>query len=65
MGFVFQDFNVLNTMSNKDNILMPLVLANERPKIMQKRLMEISEQLGIEDLLEKYPSEISGDKNNG
>ena len=60
MGFVFQDFNVLNTMSNKDNILMPLVLANERPKIMQKRLMEISEQLGIEDLLEKYPSEISG-----
>ena len=35
MGFVFQDFNVLNTMSNKDNILMPLVLANERPKIMQ------------------------------
>ena len=47
-------------MSNKDNILMPLVLANERPKIMQKRLMEISEQLGIEDLLEKYPSEISG-----
>ncbi|MDR4210876.1 ATP-binding cassette domain-containing protein, partial [Bacillus thuringiensis] len=44
----------------KDNILMPLVLANERPKIMQKRLMEISEQLGIEDLLEKYPSEISG-----
>ena len=60
MGFVFQDFNVLNTMSNKDNILMPLVLANERPKIMQKRLTEISEQLGIEDLLEKYPSEISG-----
>ena len=54
------DDYVLNTMSNKDNILMPLVLANERPKIMQKRLMEISEQLGIEDLLEKYPSEISG-----
>lgn len=60
MGFVFQDFNVLDTMSNKDNILMPLVLANERPKIMQKRLTEISEQLEIEDLLEKYPSEISG-----
>lgn len=60
LGFVFQDFNVLNTMTNKDNILMPLVLANERPKKMNERLQSLSAQLGIEDLLEKYPYEISG-----
>ena len=60
LGFVFQDFNVLNTMSNKDNILMPLVLANERPKTMDERLKSISTQLGIHDLLDKYPYEISG-----
>lgn len=47
LGFVFQDFNVLNTMSNKDNILMPLVLANERPKTMDERLKSISTQLGF------------------
>lgn len=60
MGFVFQDFNVLNTLSNKDNILMPLVLANERSSVMHQRLTELSGQLGISDLLEKYPYEISG-----
>lgn len=60
LGFVFQDFNVLNTMSNKDNILMPLVLSNERPKTMNERLKTVSTQLGIDDLLEKYPYEISG-----
>lgn len=60
LGFVFQDFNVLNTMTNKDNILMPLVLSNERPKTMNERLETISTQLGINDLLDKYPYEISG-----
>ena len=60
LGFVFQDFNVLNTMTNKDNILMPLVLANERPKTMDERLKSISIQLGIHDLPDKYPYEISG-----
>lgn len=47
-------------MTNKDNILMPLVLSNERPKTMNERLETISTQLGINDLLDKYPYEISG-----
>ena len=64
LGFVFQDFNVLNTMTNKDNILMPLVLSNERPKTMNERLETISTQLGINDLLDKYPYEISGGQNS-
>lgn len=60
LGFVFQDFNVLNTMSNQDNILMPLVLSNVGPKEMKTRVEEISGRLGISDLLNKYPYQISG-----
>ncbi|PNZ31988.1 ABC transporter ATP-binding protein [Staphylococcus petrasii] len=60
LGFVFQDFNVLPTMTNKDNILMPLVLANRSHKIMQQRLDRLSTELGIEKLLDKYPYQISG-----
>ena len=51
-------------MTNKDNILMPLVLSNERPKTMNERLETISTQLGINDLLDKYPYEISGGQNS-
>ncbi|AJC95004.1 ABC transporter ATP-binding protein [Staphylococcus hyicus] len=60
LGFVFQDFNVLDTMSNKDNILMPLVLSNINVKTMQKRLTKVTQQLGIERLLDKYPYQVSG-----
>lgn len=60
LGFVFQDFNVLDTMSNKDNILMPLVLSNINVKTMQKRLAKVTQQLGIERLLDKYPYQVSG-----
>lgn len=60
LGFVFQDFNVLNTMSNQDNILMPLVLSNVGPKEMKTLVEEISGSLGISDLLNKYPYQISG-----
>ncbi|MCJ1655454.1 ABC transporter ATP-binding protein [Staphylococcus sp. NRL 16/872] len=60
LGFVFQDFNVLPTMTNKDNMLMPLVLANRSHKIMQQRLNQLSTELGIEKLLDKYPYQISG-----
>ena len=60
LGFVFQDFNLLDTFSLKDNIFLPLVLAGKSPKEMELRLMPIVEQLGITHLLEKYPYEVSG-----
>lgn len=60
LGFVFQDFNLLDTFSIEDNIYLPLVLAGRPHKEMCKRLEPIARQLGIEGLLKKYPYEISG-----
>ena len=60
LGFVFQDFNLLDTFSLKDNIFLPLVLAGKSPNEMELRLNPIAEQLGITHLLEKYPYEVSG-----
>lgn len=60
LGFVFQDFNLLNNFSNKDNILLPLVLAKMKYNDMIQLLIPIARELGIEDLLDKYPYEISG-----
>src|SRR5699024_2532176 len=60
LGFVFQDFNVLDMFNNKDNILLPLVLSNVPLKEMETRLKEMSQFLGIQELLNKYPYEISG-----
>ena len=60
LGFVFQEFNLLDTFSLKDNILLPLVLAGERYAQMQIRLKPLAKKLGIQELLEKYPYEVSG-----
>ena len=60
LGFVFQDFNLLDTFSLKDNIFLPLVLSGKKYSEMEKRLKPIVEKLGIEKLLEKYPYEVSG-----
>ena len=60
LGFVFQDFNLLDTFSVKDNIFLPLVLAGESYEEMYKKLKPISKKLGISEILEKYPYEISG-----
>lgn len=60
LGFVFQDFNLLDTFSLKDNILLPLVLAGKPYREMQNRLLPIAAKLGISDLLTKYPYEVSG-----
>ena len=60
LGFVFQDFNLLDTFSLKDNIFLPLVLSEKKYPEMEKRLKPIAEKLGIEKLLEKYPYEVSG-----
>ena len=60
LGFVFQDFNLLDNFSLKDNIFLPLVLSGVKPKEMELRLKPIAQKLGIEQLLEKYPYEVSG-----
>lgn len=60
LGFVFQDFNLLDTFSLEDNIYLPLVLAGKKYAEMSSRLQPIAEQLGITDLLKKYPYEVSG-----
>lgn len=60
LGFVFQDFNLLDTFSVQDNILLPLVLAGTPYREMMSRLTPLGHQLGITNLLKKYPYEISG-----
>ena len=60
LGFVFQDFNLLDNFSIKDNILLPLVLANKKYKDMEVRLEKVTKPLGIDKLINKYPYEISG-----
>lgn len=60
LGFVFQDFNLLDTFTLEDNIYLPLVLAGMPYKKMHDRLVPIAERLGISALLKKYPYEVSG-----
>lgn len=60
LGFVFQDFNLLDTFSLKDNIFLPLVLSGTSHKEMERRLLPLADKLGIKNLLEKYPYEVSG-----
>lgn len=60
LGFVFQDFNLLDTLSLEDNIFLPLVLSGKNYKEMSGRLIPIAEELGINKLLKKFPYEVSG-----
>lgn len=60
LGFIFQDFNLLDNFSIEDNIKLPLVLAGEEYKQMDEKVYAIAKQLGIEELLKKYPYEVSG-----
>ena len=60
LGFVFQEFNLLDTFTVEDNIYLPLVLAGKSPDEMERRLEPIAKRLGIADLRKKYPYEISG-----
>ena len=60
LGFVFQDFSLLDTFSLEDNICLPLVLAGKSRTEMRDRLSPLAYDLGIETLLKKYPYEVSG-----
>lgn len=60
LGFVFQEFNLLDTFSIKDNILLPLVLDKQNVNEMMDKVQKVAASLGISDILEKYPYEVSG-----
>lgn len=60
LGFVFQDFNLLDNFSLRDNIYLPLVLSNTPKEAMDARMELLASQLDISDILEKYPYEVSG-----
>ena len=60
LGFVFQEFNLLDTFTLEDNIYLPLVLAGKSWRDMREKLLPIAARLGITDILKKYPYEVSG-----
>lgn len=60
LGFVFQDFNLLDTLSIGENIAMSLVINGENPEVVDKKVSDIARKLGIEGILEKFPYEVSG-----
>ncbi|KHD34911.1 bacitracin ABC transporter ATP-binding protein [Clostridium acetobutylicum] len=60
LGFIFQDFNLLDNMTIKENIVLPLALAKTPYNVIQKRLEDISKKLGINEILNKHTYEVSG-----
>lgn len=60
LGFVFQEFNLLDTFTLEDNIYLPLVLSGQKHDEMRRRLEPIAQTLGLTQLLKKYPYEVSG-----
>lgn len=60
LGFVFQDFNLLDTFSIEDNIYLPLVLAGNSYRVMHEKIRPIAAKLGIGSILKKFPYEVSG-----
>lgn len=60
LGFVFQDYNLLDSLSVRENIALPLVLDRQSVHVIDQRVHEVSSQLGIDDLLQRYPYEVSG-----
>lgn len=60
LGFVFQDFNLLDTFSLRDNIYLPMVLAGKKPEAMKAKAEPLGKKTGHEDVLDKFPYEVSG-----
>ena len=60
LGFIFQDFNLLDTLTCYENIALALTIQRVKPKEIDKRVKDIAEKLGIKDILKKYPYQISG-----
>ncbi|MCI8545823.1 MAG: ABC transporter ATP-binding protein [Clostridia bacterium] len=60
LGFIFQDFNLLDTLTIEENIALSLIINNENENNIDKKVKEIAIKLGIEDILKKFPYEVSG-----
>lgn len=60
LGFIFQDFNLLDTLNGRDNIALALAVIGEHPSLIDRKVEAIASDLGITDILSKYPYEISG-----
>ncbi|MFM1626522.1 ABC transporter ATP-binding protein [Streptococcus mutans] len=60
IGFIFQNFNLLNIFNNKDNLLIPVIISGSKVNSYEKRLRDLAAVVGIESLLSKYPYELSG-----
>lgn len=60
LGFIFQDYNLLDTMTLKENIALPLILTNKKSDQIEKSVRAVASDLGIKDILNKYPYEVSG-----
>ena len=60
IGFVFQDYNLLDTLTLRENIALPLILSGQKARLIDRKVREVSEILGIEAFLAKYPCEVSG-----
>ncbi|MGL4774282.1 MAG: ABC transporter ATP-binding protein [Clostridium sp.] len=60
ISFIFQSYNLLNTLTMRENIVMPLSISGYSKEETDKRLEEVSKRLGVEDILDKYPAECSG-----
>ncbi len=60
LGFIFQDFNLLDTLTIEENIALSLIINNENPKNIDKKIQEIATKLGISNILKKFPYEVSG-----
>ena len=60
LGFIFQDFNLLDTLTAYENIALALTINKEKPRMIEKRVMEVAKELEIEEVLNKYPYQMSG-----
>lgn len=60
LGFIFQDFNLLDTLTGRDNIALALAIIGEKPKAIDRKVDDVAEALGIRDIIDKYPYEMSG-----
>lgn len=60
LGFIFQDYNLLDTLTLRENIALPLILSKAQPARVDNRVREVAKALGIDKILNKYPSQVSG-----
>ena len=60
LGFIFQDFNLLDTLTGRDNIALALAITGESPKVIDRKVDEVSKALGVWEIIDKYPYEMSG-----